>query len=184
MLTIGETDEELLAAICAGDADAFLHLHERHAAHAQRIALRVLGDLELAEEVVQEVFLNVWRRPRGYEPLRGAAAPWLFSVVRHRAIDCWRSERRRPTAAQDSEQQFASLIAADDTENEILDRERCRELSLQVQQLPLHQCVVVELGYYGELTHSEIATRLQIPLGTAKSRMRLGLQRLSTEIAA
>ena len=171
-------DEELLAGIGRGEIDAFARFYERHAKRAYMVAMHVLHNVELAEEVAQDVFVNLWHRPLSYTPSRGAPLPWLLGVARHRAIDRWRSEQCRPRCAPDSDRQLAMLIAPGDVEKHLIDRECCHDIRTRLQALPAPQRTAIALSYYGELTQTEVATRLDVPVGTVKSRVRLGLDRL------
>lgn len=142
------------------------------------VAMHVLHDVELAEEVAQDAFVSLWRRPLSYTPSRGAPLPWLIGVVRHRAIDRWRSEQRRPRCAADSDRQLARLIAPGDVEKHLIDQECCQDIRTRLLALPVPQKTAIALSYYGELTQAEVAVQLDVPVGTVKSRVRLGLDRL------
>jgi RNA polymerase sigma factor (sigma-70 family) len=175
-----QTDNELIAEIRHGDERAFAAFHARHHGRAHRAALQILHDEQLAEEAVQDAFMNLWRRPHDYNGSLASPTTWLLSVVRHRAIDCRRRERRRLIPAEDPAIPFARLAASDDVEAQVLHRERWHEVRLRMQDLPSGQRVALELNYLEQLTHREVADKLWIPVGTAKSRIRLGLTRLSS----
>jgi RNA polymerase sigma-70 factor (ECF subfamily) len=172
-------DGALLQRAAAGDSDALLALHKRYANLVYSMAWRVLQDVGLAEEVTQDVFMKLWRQAQRYDPDRGRFSSWLLSVTRFAAIDRLRQEGRRPMAAdlpgEDLDQQSAleQLLATDHAS-----WERGQHLRLLLGQLPAEQRQVVELAYFGGLTHSELAEQLGLPLGTVKGRLRLGLERL------
>jgi RNA polymerase sigma-70 factor, ECF subfamily len=179
-MTSGEPDDRILVQrATGGDSDALMVLHKRYANLVYSMAWRVLQDVGLAEEVTQDVFVKLWRQGQSYDPARGRFAAWLLSVTRFAAIDRLRQEGRRPSAVdlpgEDSDQQTAleQLLATDHAS-----WERGQHLRLLLGELPAEQRQVVELAYFGGLTHSELAEQLGLPLGTVKGRLRLGLERL------
>ena len=159
------TDEELVASLAARDDGALAQLYDRHGRCALALARRIVGDAGLAEDAVQEAFLGVWREAERYAPERAAARTWLLMVVRRRAIDALRRERRRQEGVAQATP-AAAPPAADEAWAR-LQRERVRG-ALAV--LPSAQRELLALAYYGGLSQSEIATRLGQPLGTVKSR--------------
>jgi RNA polymerase sigma-70 factor, ECF subfamily len=142
-------------------------------------AFRVLGDAALAQDAVQDVFLRVWRRPEAFDPARGDLGAYLRLMTRSRALDLWREGQVRGRAAD----RLKVLIDPDEAREELFsdDRDAVREA---VGRLPDPQREAVVLAYWGGLTAGQIARRVQIPLGTAKSRLRLGLARLRDELPA
>jgi RNA polymerase sigma-70 factor, ECF subfamily len=172
-------DGVLLRRSAAGDNDALLALHKRYANLVYSMAWRVLQDVGLAEEVTQDVFMKLWRQGQRYDPDRGRFSAWLLSVTRFAAIDRLRQEGRRPSAVdlpgEDADQQTAmeQLLATDHER-----WERGQHLRLLLSELPPEQRQVVELAYFGGLSHGELAEQLGLPLGTVKGRLRLGLERL------
>jgi RNA polymerase sigma-70 factor (ECF subfamily) len=172
-------DGGLLQRTAAGDSDALLVLHRRYANLVYSMAWRVLQDVGLAEEVTQDVFMKLWQHPQRYDPARGRFSAWLLSVARFAAIDRLRQEGRRPAIVDlsgddpDQETALEQLLATDHES-----WERGRHLRLLLGELPAEQRQVVELAYFGGLTHSELAEQLGLPLGTVKGRLRLGLERL------
>jgi RNA polymerase sigma-70 factor (ECF subfamily) len=172
-------DGVLLQRIGAGDSDALLALHQRYANLVYSMAWRVLQDVGLAQEVTQDVFMKLWQRSQRYDPARGRLSAWLLSVTRFAAIDRLRQEGRQPAAVDlpgdDSEKQTSleRLLTTDHAS-----WERGQHLRLLLGHLPPEQRQVVELAYFGGLTHSELAEHLDLPLGTVKGRLRLGLERL------
>ena len=172
-------DGVLLQRTAAGDSNALLALHKKYANLVYSMAWRVLQDVGLAEEVTQDVFMKLWRQRQRYDPDRGRFSAWLLSVTRFAAIDRLRQEGRRPAAVdlpgEDLDQQTAlEQLLATDHES----WERGQHLRLLLSELPEEQWQVVELAYFGGLTHSELAEQLGLPLGTVKGRLRLGLERL------
>lgn len=153
-------------------------LYERYSRPVFSLALKILGDREVVEEVVQEVFLRLWTRAESFDPRRGKLLSWLLTITHHRAVDELR--RRRSQPEQDGLQdQIASLDepASDPSEtySQVEDRETVQRA---LAQLPDAQRQPIEMAYYGGLTQVEIAETLNEPLGTIKTRMRLGMQKL------
>ncbi|HEY0583704.1 MAG TPA: sigma-70 family RNA polymerase sigma factor [Chloroflexota bacterium] len=150
-------------------------LYDTHHRQAIGLAYRILDDLGDAEEVVQEVFLSAWRAGHTYKPERGSAQTWLLSMVRNRCIDVIRARRRRPVQpfAEGLDPPDPSDVPAQAASN--VDAEAAR---VALASLPPEQKQVIELAYFGGLSHTEIATQLAAPVGTVKGRIRLGLDRL------
>ena len=169
-------DDRLVERVGNGEQQALLHLYDRYASRVYTLVLRILGDSMSAEEITQDVFLKLWSRARSYLAERGPLAPWLLTIARNTALDRLRLERRRPAIADDAE--------PDETWKEIPDQRstseeaRWRSLHFAVQALPREQRQVIELAYYQGLSHSQIAEHLGWPLGTVKTRLRLGMEQL------
>ena len=159
-----------------GDPGAFAVLYERHAGSVFGLAHRILGDRAAAEDVAQDVFVSLWRHRDVYASDRGGARAWLLTITRNRAIDVIRRGARRQEPLGDVHQ---SREAPERTEDEALRRDEAATLGAALRGLPDEQRTAVELSYFAELTHAEIATRLRVPLGTVKSRVRLGLLKLA-----
>jgi RNA polymerase sigma-70 factor (ECF subfamily) len=155
-----------------GDLEALYDAHHRQAIG---LAYRVLGDLGEAEEVVQEVFLSAWRTQHQYDPARGSTHAWILAMVRNRSIDVLRARKRRPVELLAEGEDVADTedVTARATAN--VDAAAARNA---LGMLPPEQKQVIELAYFGGLSHSEIATQLAAPIGTVKGRIRLGLDRL------
>jgi len=182
--TSGRADEDLLAAIKQGDAAALAELYDRHGRLALALADRLLQDRAAAEDVVQEAFLTVWRRAGSYLPDRGRAQTWLMTIVHNAAIDRRRGRFRREAADLPLDNVAYELAAdAADPFVAVADRIEAEQVRLAVNQLPAEQRETIELAYFGGLTHQEIAERTGAPLGTIKSRMRLGLHKLRGVLA-
>ena len=169
-----EADRAVLDRISAGGLDALEELYDRYRTMAYSIALRITGDATAAEDVVQDAFLGAWRNAARYERGRGSVKTWLLSIVHHRAVDAVR--RRRPTVElPDREDVPPAGLTLPDLWPEVaagLDREAVRSA---LDTLSVVQREAIELAYFGGLTQQEIAARTDTPLGTVKSRMRLGL---------
>ena len=171
----GETDELLLAGLVGGRLDALDRLYDRYRTMAYSIALRITSDATLAEDVVQDAFLGAWRNAGRYELGRGSVRTWLLSIVHHRAIDAVR--RRRPTSELPEGEDGPSPVelTLPDIWPEVaagIDRETVRAALATLSEV---QREAIELAYFAGLTQVEIAERTQTPLGTVKSRIRLGL---------
>lgn len=180
-------DQELVAAIAGGDSSALEALYDRYASAVFRVAFRILKNHEQAEEVVQEVFWRIWRRSSSFESERGRVAQWLFGITHNLCIDELRRMRARPH--QVYEEVDSPLIRQlADQDSDVPARawatEQRRVIGEALHTLPVSQRQAVELMYFGGLSHQEIANRLQHPLGTIKTRVRLGLQKLNSLLSA
>jgi RNA polymerase sigma factor (sigma-70 family) len=169
-------DAALLARIVARDETAVEALYERYSRPLYSLAYQVTGAERFAQDVIQEVFIALWRDASRFDPARGAVAPWLFSLARHKAIDLVRREAnvRKRTVEVDLELEEAD----DDPAHEAwanIRRERVRTAIIELTPI---QREALELAFFGGLTHVEVADRLGIPLGTAKTRIRSALLRL------
>lgn len=169
------SDEELIRRMRRGDEAALMALYDRYAGYVSAIAIRILSDRQLAEEVVQDTFLRSWDHVDAYESSRGRVIAWLTRIARNRAIDLLRSrshQARRREAAPLSETVPA---AATDVTDVIALHEA---LTAALAALPPEQRHVIELAYYGGLTQAEISEQLGTPLGTVKTRTRAAMDRL------
>lgn len=176
-------DEDLMELARRGDADAFQVIYDRHATVAFSLAYRITGDLDSAEDVVQEGFLGVWRSAGRYDETRGSVRTWVLGIVHNRAIDHVRralSVERRHTSAEG----VGELPAKEETDVEAARREEAEEVRAALARLPAEQCKVIELAYFGGFTHTQIAAMLDVPSGTIKGRMRLGLDKLRLQLGA
>ena len=171
-------DEDLMARVYDGDTGAFAVVFDRHAGVAFSLAYRMCGRRALAEEVVQEAFLSLWRSGARYERARGSVRSWVLAVVHHRAIDVLRHESARAGRDIHDEELGASLPAEERTELEVERRSDARLVRGALDELPADQRQVIELAYFSGYSHSEIAELLGIPAGTVKGRMRLGMGKL------
>jgi RNA polymerase sigma-70 factor (ECF subfamily) len=165
----GETsDAELLARTGVGDADAFATLYDRYAGRTLGIAQRVLASRADAEEVVQEVFVQLWKAPERYDPRRGKLGTWLFVLARNRAVDRLRQRGGQPPGHP---LQTHDDAPAADAETLVAEGQRRSAVLRALRKLPDPQRRAIELAYYGGLSQSEIAAAIHEPVGTVKSRM-------------
>jgi RNA polymerase sigma-70 factor (ECF subfamily) len=174
------SDEQLIEAVAAGDEAALGVLYDRYAKAVFSLAARITRDQSTAEEITQEVFLRLWRNAATYSAARGRFASWLLSVTHHLAVDQLRRRQARPQAVASIDDLVVQGLpdTRADVEEETWLVERRELIQKAMAQLPPAQRQVIELAYFGGLTHVEIATRLGDPLGTVKTRMRLGVQKL------
>jgi RNA polymerase sigma-70 factor (ECF subfamily) len=180
-------DEALLARVAAGDSRALESLYDRYARVVYGTALRILGVAELAEEVVQETFWRVWRRSGTFQPGRGQVSSWILGIAHNLAIDELRRQRVRPSPVYDEADRPVLREMEDsrvDVVGSALEEEQRRLISAALEQIPGEQREAIELAYFGGLSQSEIAARLHDPLGTVKTRIRLGLQKLRAILIA
>ena len=173
-----EPSSALIAAIAAGDRDAFGRFYDLTAPMAFGLIRRVLRDPEAAAEVLQEVFWQVWQDAPRYDPTRGTPEAWLVMRAKTRAIDRLRSIRRRDRTFVAPADESVARRREDPAPNPAVVAEDRGLIQTALAQLPEPQRRVIELAFFEGLTHSEIATRLGEPLGTVKTRARLGLDRL------
>jgi RNA polymerase sigma-70 factor (ECF subfamily) len=171
-------DEELLQLVQGGDAHAFELIFDRHGGPAFSLAFRMCGRRSMAEDVVQEAFLSIWRSAAAYDERRGSVRSWVLGVVHHRAVDAFRHAAAKEGRDVGDEANDPGLASPDRTEVEASRREDGRELRGALVRLPLEQRRVIELAYFGGFTHNQIAELLELPPGTVKGRMRLGLAKL------
>jgi RNA polymerase sigma-70 factor (ECF subfamily) len=177
-------DEELMPRIGEKDPDAFEVFYDRHGGVAYSLAYRIVGERGAAEDVVQESFISIWRSGARYDRARGSVRSWMLGIVRNRAIDFLRSKAgRAPKLDFDDDAVLEHRPAAELTDTEALRRETANELRGALSELPGEQSKVIELAYFGGFSHSEIAAMLELPLGTVKGRMRLGLEKIRGELA-
>jgi RNA polymerase sigma-70 factor (ECF subfamily) len=182
----GAADVELLRRVAAGDRGAIDDLYERFRRPAFALARRLLADDALAEDVLQDVFLTVWRNPAGFDGTRGTVSTWLLTLVHHKAVDAVRREeshRRRQVRAEDDLVMSAPIVA-DDVEDRawagiVADRVRAALVSL-----PEAQREALTLAYYGGYTQREVAALTGTPLGTVKTRRRAGMRRLKDTLGS
>lgn len=175
-------DATLVGLIAAGDSSALESLYDRYATIIFRMAMRILKNREQAEEVVQEVFWRVWRRSASFESDRGRVPQWLFGITHNLCIDELRRMRSRPTPVYEQVDNPVIRQLVDeqsDVPATAWAGEQRRIITEAMDFLPVSQREAVELMYFGGLSHQEIAAKLDRPLGTIKTRVRLGLQKLN-----
>jgi RNA polymerase sigma-70 factor (ECF subfamily) len=171
---VDDADQDVLLRVASGQLDALEELYDRYRTMAYSIALRITSDAALAEDVVQDAFLGAWRNAGRYAAGRASVKTWLLSIVHHRAIDAIR--RRRPTAElPERDDAPPSALTIPDIWPEVAGRLDAVEVQAALAHLSDVQREALELAYFGGLTQQEIAARTDTPLGTVKSRMRLGL---------
>src|SRR3954451_23769035 len=169
----GNTDSELLLAVAGGDKSAFEELHHRYSRAMLGLALHRLRDRGRAEDAVQDVFASIWRAAHTYQPERGSGSQWIYGVARNAITSRWR--KRAEPAVEPLDEPSHDPGPAEQAEASWQSFSVHRAL----QTLPDHQRPLIELAYWGELSQSEIAERLDLPLGTVKTRTRAALKRLA-----
>ncbi len=176
-------DDELMDRLCARDLTAFDALYDRYGDLVYSVVLRVVGDTYVAEDVTQDVFLRVWRKPGQFDLRRGKFVTWLLSVARNRSIDERRSHGRRlrhealPATAEEEDVLSGKRDADDPAVAAVVSDDRAA-VRRALQVLPPEQRLAIHLAYFGGLTQQEIANKLGQPLGTVKTRIRLGMQKM------
>lgn len=171
-------DRELVSRLRLGDEDAFRDLFRQYAPTALALARRIVRDAALAQEIVQEAFLAVWRSPDAYDPDRGSVRAWLIGIVHHRAVDAVRREAAEQRRLQESAVFEPPVDVADEVLDGIGGHEERKAVREALALLPPPQREVIRLMYFDGLSQSQIAERLALPLGTVKSRTLLGMRRL------
>ena len=187
LISANDADEQIkITAIANGDNHAIEALYHRYSGVVYRLAFRILKQREQSEEIVQEVFWRVWRRSASFTRERGRVSQWIFGIAHNLCIDEMRKMRARPNPVYENDDYpiIAQLV------DEHIDipavawaNEQHRVIIGALATLPVAQREAVELAYFGGFSHQEIAVRLCRPLGTIKTRVRLGLQKLSTLLA-
>ena len=172
-MATAESDGNLIERIAGGDRDAFEQLYRRFARPVLAMALRQLGDSGRAEDAAQETFAAVWRSARSYRSERGSGSAWLYAVARHAIIDRARQRREQPAEIPE---EVAPAAGPDERAEESWLAWRVHSA---LEHLPERERVVIELGYWSGLSQAEIASYLDVPLGTVKTRTRTGLARLA-----
>jgi RNA polymerase sigma-70 factor (ECF subfamily) len=171
-------DEEVMQLVQNADARAFELLYDRHGGAAFSLAYRMVGNRVIAEDIIQEAFLSIWRSRLRYEPARGSVRTWVLGIVHHRGVDALRRHTVHDRRRAGMEGVEERLEAPERTEVEAARRQEARSVRDALEALPEDQSKVIELAYFGGFSHSQIADMLEMPLGTVKGRMRLGLEKL------
>jgi RNA polymerase sigma-70 factor (ECF subfamily) len=174
------SDEALISAIAGGAVWAMEPLYQRYSRILYSLAYRMVADHQIAEDLLQDAFLAVWRRATSYSPQSGAVRSWLVSIVHHRTIDYLRGVRRRSALKEATweEVELDERAAFPDVWEEAWRSVQSSQVRAALMDIPTEQRMVIELAYFQGWTHTEISQGCQIPLGTVKARMRLGLQHL------
>lgn len=175
-------DAELVRRVAERDAGALATLYDRYSATLLGLARRVLHNTEEAEDVLQEVFVQVWRQAERYDARRSSVSTWLVLITRSRAIDRLRTRQVKERTAQASQQESPPGHTSPEGMSAVLTDERRRRLARALADLPSEQRQVIELAFYRGLTQTEIAERVSIPLGTVKTRTLLAMRKLRTAL--
>ena len=171
-------DAALMRRLLQRDVGAFEELYDRHSRLVYALVLRILQQAATAEEVVQDVFLQLWRNTALYDGSRGPFVPWLLTVARSRALDQLRLNSERQRRREDQTDELPALVAIPDFEGSLDEKRRATRVRELMNSLHPQQRRAIELAYFEGLSHSEIANALKEPLGTVKSWIRNGLLRL------
>lgn len=179
----GLADEELMELVDGGEVRAFEVIFDRHASAGYSLAYRMCGRRALAEDIVQEAFLSLWRSGTSYDRARGSVRSWVLSAVHNRAVDALRRSGAKAGRDVSDEGITERLRAPEATDVEVERRDEARRVRGALAELPADQRQVIELAYFGGLTHSQIAEMLELPPGTVKGRMRLGLSKMRAALS-
>jgi RNA polymerase sigma-70 factor, ECF subfamily len=171
-------DEDLMALVQDGEPRAFEVIFDRHSGPAFSLAYRMCGRRAMAEDVVQEAFLSLWRTGARYDRRRGSVRNWILGVVHNRAIDAFRRGVVRESRNVSDEGIADRLTSPEQTDVEVARRDDAHQVRGALDELPSEQRQVIELAYFGGFTHAQIAEMLALPAGTVKGRMRLGLTKM------
>jgi RNA polymerase sigma-70 factor (ECF subfamily) len=173
-------EHDVRARLIARDQSALTELYDQFGSYVYGLAARVIGDRRAAEDVTQDVFLYLWEHPASFEPERGRLRTFVGTLAHRRAIDVVRREEaRRRRAARDA----ASYVPVPDVEEMAMAIVAAEQVRAEIERLPVDQREAIELAYFGGRTYRQVAEELQIPEGTAKSRMRLGLRRIADALS-
>jgi len=171
-------DEDLMQLLRKGDPLAFEAVYDRHSGAAFSLAYRMVGRGNVAEDVVQEAFISIWRSGARYERARGSVRTWVLGIVHNRAIDQLRRSTVHSKRRASDEGIEERLEAPERTDVEVARRDEAESVRSALETLPPEQSHVIELAYFGGFTQTEIADILETPVGTVKGRMRLGLGKM------
>ena len=172
----------LISRIAEQDQQALSILYDRYARVIYTIAYRILNSSEESEEIVLDVFIQVWRIAKNYNSQKARVDTWLFMLARSRALDRLRRHARFDKAITASEDALIMHSYSDSPEEDVLIQERSSYIKSCLNELPNEQRLILELAYFGGLSHSEISAKTGISLGTVKTRIRLGLKKLREAI--
>jgi RNA polymerase sigma-70 factor, ECF subfamily len=171
------SDRNLMRRVAQGDVLAFERIYDRYHTQAFSFALAMTKHRAVAEDVMQEAFMSLWRSAGAYQPSRGSLKTWLFTLVHNRGIDSLRRRALSPSISIDDVAPEI-IVAPEVTETEVFSREESRHMRNLLTAIPANQREVIELAYFNELTQVEIARDLKLPLGTVKGRLRLAHMKL------
>ena len=175
---VDEIRVQLLRRIAAGDRQALAELYDHLGAALYSTAVRILGDGQEAEEVMQDVFVQVWEKAAAFDAALGTPTNWVMRIARNRAIDRLRARQRRLRALEEFESALAVELAPRPAHAGALSGEELTGVRVAVRSLPPEQRQAIELAFFGGLSHGEISAALNEPLGTVKARIRRGMLRL------
>lgn len=181
--TSADADRDALTRMARGEHDALADFYDRHARGVFSLAMRIVRDQRDAEEVVQDVFAQAWRQSGRYAAGRGSVVAWLMTLTRSRALDRLRGRRARPDATADSAPIIDMFDRTAPADEQLESSARAAEVRAALDGLPFLQRIAIELAFYEGLTHPEIASRLEQPLGTVKTRIRQGLLKLRQQLS-
>jgi len=174
------TDAQLLALIGRGENWALSEIHARYVRLVFSIALKILNEQASAEEIVQQVFTEVWRQARHYRRERGNFSAWLGTITRNQCIDELRRRRVRPIANLSARESLDRLASNDDPAQHVQDSFEKARIRQALEQIPKQERTVIELAFWGGMSQQEIAQHCHTPLGTVKTRLRLGKRRMKS----
>jgi RNA polymerase sigma-70 factor (ECF subfamily) len=177
-------DATLVNQLLQKDVTAFEQLYKRHSRAIYGLVIRILQQAGTAEEVVQDVFLQLWRNAAQYDSSRGPFVPWLFTLARNRALDTLRLKSERQRRREDQTEDLPPVVAAPEYEKQFDEKRRAEKVRALMASLNPQQKKAIELAYFEGLSHTEIAAALKEPLGTVKSWIRNGLLRLKEGLRA
>lgn len=177
-------DAALVQRLLRKDVGAFEQLYERHSRIVYSLVLRILRQGETAEEVVQDVFLHVWRNCAQFDANRGPFIPWLLTLARNRALDHLRLKGEKQRRREEQSDPIPHMTVAPQFEQALDEKRRAERVRSLIAALPLQQRQAIELAYFDGMSHSEIAAALKEPLGTVKSWIRNALLRMRDELRA
>ena len=178
------SDAALVQRLLQRDVGAFEQLYDRHSRIVYALVLRILQQGPTAEEVVQDVFLQLWRNADRYQPARGAFVPWLLTLARNRALDHLRLKSERQRRREEQGEEPPPIASSPQYENALDEKRRAERVRSLMASLSPQQKKAIEMAYFEGLSHSEIAAALKEPLGTVKSWIRNGLLRLKEGLQA
>ena len=171
-------DASLVQQLLQSDMRAFEQIYDRHSRLVYGLVYRIVQQAGTAEEVVQDVFLQLWRNAAQYDASRGPFLPWLLTMARHRALDTLRLKSERQRRREDQTEEMPGVCAAPQFEKQLDEKRRAVQVRELMTSLQPQQKRAIELAYFEGLSHTEIAATLKEPLGTVKSWIRNGLMRL------
>jgi RNA polymerase sigma-70 factor (ECF subfamily) len=177
-------DVALIRRVCEADEAALGALYDRWNRSVFSLVLQVLKDPDEAEDIVEETFWQVWRKAPSFDPSRGAVSTWLLTIARRKALDRIRSRARQREESLESGSGFVDIASNEPDPSQLAEgAERRADLAAALNELPVEQRRVLELGYFSGMSQSEIAEAIGEPLGTVKTRMRLAMQKLKEPLA-